>query len=90
MIKSPANPLPVLVQRFFSEHLLAERQLSPCTLASYRDAFRLLLAYLHQKTGRNPSRQRLEDFDAPGILGFLSHLETQRHCGAQNKSAKVF
>jgi hypothetical protein len=34
-----------LLQQFFSEHLRAHRQASPRTIASYRDAFRLLLTY---------------------------------------------
>jgi len=37
MTKSPVNPLPALVQNFFARHWVAERQLSPCTVASYRD-----------------------------------------------------
>ena len=49
MTKSLNPSLPVLVERFFTGHLLTERQLSPCTLASYRDTFRLLLAYLQQR-----------------------------------------
>ena len=37
MTKPTVNPLPTLVQGFFAQHLIAERQLSPCTVASYRD-----------------------------------------------------
>ncbi len=49
MTKPAANPLPILVQGFFAQHLIAERQLSPCTVASYRDTLRLLLAVAMQK-----------------------------------------
>ena len=41
------------LQRFFREHLLAHRNLSPATIAAYRDTFRLLLRYL--KKGRSGS-----------------------------------
>jgi len=61
-------PLPALVQAFFSERLQAQRQLSPATIASYRDTLRLLLNYVEQQTRRRPSQQVLEDWDAPLIL----------------------
>lgn len=38
-------PLPIYVQRFFTERLLTQMQASPNTIASYRDTFRLLLKY---------------------------------------------
>jgi integrase/recombinase XerD len=50
-----AKPLPTLVQGFFAEHLIAERQLSSCTVASYRDSLRLLLVYVHKQTRREPT-----------------------------------
>ena len=49
MTKSTPHELPALVQKFFTQHLVAERQLSPCTVTSYRDTFRLLLGYLEEQ-----------------------------------------
>ncbi len=89
MNKSQSNPLPALVQNFFAEHLAADRRLSPCTIASYRDTFRLLFAYVESKTGRNASAQCLEDWDAPQVLGFLEHLEKQRGCCARTRNARL-
>src|SRR5882724_12160813 len=89
MTKPTVNPLPALVQGFFARHLITDRQLSPCTVASYRDTFRLLLVYLQDQTGRDPAHQRLEDWDAPRILGFLDHLEKQRHCCARSRNARL-
>ncbi|MGO9203978.1 MAG: tyrosine-type recombinase/integrase [Limisphaerales bacterium] len=89
MTKPTANPLPALVQNFFTQHLMAERQLSSCTVASYRDTFRLLLGYFQAQTHRSASQQRLEDWDAPHILGFLEHLEKQRHCCARSRNARL-
>ena len=40
---------PTLLQDFFHQHLLAQRQASPRTVASYRDTFRLLLTYTHAR-----------------------------------------
>lgn len=89
MTKPPVNRLPALVQNFFTQHLLAERQLSPCTVASYRDTFRLLLGYGQAQLRRSAAAQRLEDWDAPHILGFLEYLEKQRHCGARTRNARL-
>jgi site-specific recombinase XerD len=84
-----ANPLPSLVQNFFVEHLIATRQMSPCTVASYRDSLRLLLNYVELQTHRSASQQRLEDWDASRVLGFLDHLEKQRGCGARSRNARL-
>ncbi len=89
MTKPTPNPLPALVQTFFTQHLTNQRQLSPCTVASYRDTFRLLLAYVRDQTRREPAHQRLEDWDAPPILDFLDHLEKQRHCCVRSRNARL-
>ena len=39
-----------LVQDFFSQRLLAQRNASPQTIASYRDTFRLLLLFVQDHT----------------------------------------
>ena len=89
MHKPIPNPLPGLVQNFFVQHLVSERQLSPCTVASYRDTFRLLLGYCQDQNHRSASEQRLEDWDAPPILSFLEHLEKQHHCCARSRNARL-
>lgn len=89
MTQLSANPLPALVQSFFAHYLIHQRQLTPCTIASYRDSLRLLLAYVQKQTRRAPAQQRLEDWSAPRILGFLDHLEKQRHCCARSRNARL-
>ena len=37
------------LQRFFREHLLTQRNVSPATIAAYRDTFRLLLRYVRDR-----------------------------------------
>jgi len=39
-MRDPAN-LPALLQSFFTTRLMAQRKVSPHTIASYRDTFRL-------------------------------------------------
>src|SRR3954447_8742750 len=44
-----------LVQCFFTQHLCGHKQVSPRTITAYRDAFRLLFAFMQDRTGRPPS-----------------------------------
>lgn len=77
------------LQAFFTERLLGQRRASAQTVASYRDTFRLLLGFAHQRTGRPPSRLELEDLDAPLIGAFLQHLESERGNSAATRNARL-
>ena len=59
---------------FFRVYLRDQRSVSPNTIKSYRDTFKLLLAYLESKR-RNGNPLALQDLDAKTILAFLRHLE---------------
>jgi site-specific recombinase XerD len=74
---TPAN-LPSLLQRFFTDRLRSQLGASPHTVASYRDAFRLLLVFASKRLKRAPHRLRVEDLDTKLLGGFLDHLERGR------------
>jgi integrase/recombinase XerD len=76
------------VQAFFTERL-TQRQSSPNTVAAYRDALRLLLCYLHETTGIEPSRLDFADLDANRIGAFLDHLEAVRHVCVTTRNARL-
>ena len=48
-------PLPIYLQRFFTESLAIQLHASPNTIASYRDTFRLLLKYAADRLRRPPT-----------------------------------
>ena len=75
---SVERAFPALLQDFFRQRLVAQRGASAHTIASYRDTFTLFLGYAAERTGRTPSALTLEDLDAPMVLDFLDHLETER------------
>jgi site-specific recombinase XerD len=77
------------LQAFFTDRLARQRQASPRTLAAYRDTFRLLLGFLHRQTGTPPSKLQIEDLDAPMIVAFLDHLETDRHNTARTRNTRL-
>ena len=66
------------VQAFFADYLCQQRRLSPQTILSCRDTFRLLLTFLRDHTGVEPSALRIADVDAPVVLRFLTYLEQER------------
>jgi len=87
----PSRPPPFasLLQRFFAEHLTQHRSVSPRTIAAYRDTFRLLLLFVERRIGKAPTAVVLSDLDAPLVLAFLDHLETERGNGARTRNARL-
>ena len=71
-------PFSGLLQSFFTERLVNQRNASPHTIASYRDTFRLLLEFGRQRLRKPPTTLDVEDWDAPFIGRFLDHLEKDR------------
>jgi len=69
-----------VMEGFFTRRLI-QRRVSPHTIASYRDCFRLLLGYAQQTTGKQPAQLDIADLDAELIAGFLDHLEHDRAAG---------
>ena len=62
---------------------------APTRIASYRDTFTLFLGYAAERTGRTPSALTLEDLDAPMVLDFLDHLETQRGNSPRTRNLRL-
>jgi site-specific recombinase XerD len=78
-----------LLQRFFTDRLLGQRNASPHTIASYRDTFRLLLEFAQQHLRRSPSMLAMEDLDASFIGRFLNHLEKERGNTARSRNIRL-
>jgi len=80
---------PSLLQCFFTDRLLRQRQASPHTVAGYRDCFRLLLHFAKEQLGKIPSKLRVEELNAPFIGLFLDHLESVRKNSARTRNARL-
>jgi site-specific recombinase XerD len=78
-----------LLQDFFCQYLMNQRNLSPRTVASYRDAFRLLLNFVKARKRKSPAKIQMADLDPACIVAFLSHLEHDRHNGARTRNARL-
>jgi site-specific recombinase XerD len=79
---------PVL-ESYFTQRLMTQQQASGHTIASYRDAFRLLLGYARERTGKAPGQLDFSDLDAPLVSGFLTWLETSRGNSTATRNARL-
>ncbi|WP_374208645.1 tyrosine-type recombinase/integrase [Pseudarthrobacter cellobiosi] len=74
---------------FITDRLAQQRQASPRTIAGYRDALKLLLEFIHARTGKLPSQLDWEDLDATMISGFLMHLEITRGNSVRTRNVRL-
>lgn len=77
------------LQAFFTERLAQQRQVSPRTVASYRDTLKLLLQFVHTRAGKAPSELDWDDLDADTITAFLTHLEAERHNSVRTRNLRL-
>ena len=81
--------LAALLERFFTQRLIQQRQASPHTIASYRDTFRQFLRFIEQRLHKAPSRLNFQEIDAPLIVAFLDHLEKQQGISTRSRNLRL-
>jgi integrase/recombinase XerD len=86
---SPENRFAKLVEEFFLERLIRQRNSSPQTVAAYRDCFRLLFEFARDHRNKPPDRLVLADLNAPLVLAFLDHLEKDRKNSIRSRNARL-
>ncbi|MBW2436865.1 MAG: tyrosine-type recombinase/integrase [Deltaproteobacteria bacterium] len=83
------NSFPGLLESFFTDRLMRQRQASPNTIASYRDSFCLLFNFAKQRLNKDPSGLSIEDLNAPFIGSFLNHIEKDRGNCARSRNVRL-
>jgi len=83
------SSLAPILEAFFTERLLTQRQVSAHTVPAYRDTLRPLLGFAQRRTGKSPCQLDLADLDAPLIAAFLDHLEHERHNSVRTRNARL-
>jgi integrase/recombinase XerD len=78
-----------LLQAYFTDRLVRQRQASPHTIASYRDTFSLLLKFAQLTLKKPPSALSIEDIDAPLVGSFLHYLEMSRGNATRTRNARL-
>ena len=77
------------LSKFLTDHLAGERDLSPQTISSYRDAIKLLLTWFRDVQATPPEQLRLADLDRQRVLAFLDWLETERGNSAATRNQRL-
>jgi site-specific recombinase XerD len=78
-----------LLQRYFCDHLINQRQLSSQTIAAYRDAFKLLLRFVERAANKPCDNLTINDIDATQVLEFLTDLEKCRGNLTRSRNARL-
>jgi integrase/recombinase XerD len=88
-MKQDSNQIGPLLQNFFVEYLCNQKRVSPQTIASYRDTFRLLLEFIRDKHRIEPAAVSIKNLDVEVILSFLDHLEQSRHNSIRSRNLRL-
>ena len=68
---------------------MTQKQASAHTIASYRDTFRLLIEYVHERLKKEPTTIRIADLNTDFVLSFLNHLEKKRGVSARSRNQRL-
>jgi integrase/recombinase XerD len=88
----PSKPicnLATLIERYFTDRLMRQRNVSANTIAAYRDTFRLLFSFAQARLRKPPSSLSLSDLDAPFIGAFLTDLEVRRGIAIRTRNLRL-
>ena len=77
------------LQAYFTDRLIAQRAASPNTISAYKTAFRLLLAFATEQTGKAPATLDIAELDAALIAAFLDYLEAERRNTASTRNNRL-
>lgn len=83
------NTLAIALQQYFTSYAHAQRDLSPSTVAAYRDTWRMLIKYLTHILGVAADEVDFEALSAELVTGFLDHLEQVRGSSVATRNARL-
>lgn len=89
MSRRKPSVLAGLIESFFRQRLAAQRRASPATIATYRDALRLLLVFASERLGKPPVALEVKDIDRDLVLAFLDFLEKKRGNSVRTRNARL-
>ncbi len=86
---SPGPDLGLYVQSFFGDYLTTQRDLSPHTVLSYRDALKLFLAFAARYRRKTVADLEFRDVGPDATLAFLDDLEKTRKCSVRTRNTRL-
>lgn len=78
-----------LLESYFRRRLTKQRNATPATMASYRDALRMLILFAATRLRKKPAALVLEELDRDLILAFLDELEEKRNNTIATRNARL-
>ncbi len=81
--------LGAMLHSFFVDHLVTVKGLRPSSVRSYRDTIRLLLVFIAADKGCRITRLVLADLTFERLVGFLRHLEIDRHNHIRTRNQRL-
>ena len=78
-----------LIQDYFYQRLINQRDSSQKTISTYRDTFRLFLCFAQEYLGKRIDKLQLADLNENVVLKFLNHLESKRKNGIRTKNNRL-
>lgn len=77
------------LQEFFTEYLIALKGVSPETVKSYREAFKLFVKFSKKYLSKKACHLQIEDITPVLIFAFLDHLEEKRNNKVRTRNARL-
>lgn len=77
------------LSKFLSEYLPYERNMSPNTVASYRDTFVQYINYMKDVQSIKVEQLTLDKLTRQGVLDFLSWIQKERGCGIKTRNHRL-
>src|SRR5215472_18486683 len=77
------------IRRFLLEHLVADRNLTRNTQASYRDTLLLLIPFVSRARKIAIDRLKVDDLSPALLRSFLEHLEKERGCCGATRNLRL-
>jgi len=84
-----SNDFSVLLQAFFTDYLISQRQASEHTISSYRDTFCLFLKFIKKRLKKEPSTVKIDDITVDLIKDFLNDLEKNRNISTRSRNQRL-
>jgi integrase/recombinase XerD len=89
MNKKPENDFAKYLAYFLSRYLPGQQNVSPNTLSSYRDAFKLFLIFWDDEKGYRAELIRICTVTKESVIEFLDWLEEKRKCSIATRNQRL-
>ena len=77
------------VRPFFEDYLTCRKNVSNCTVLSYRDAIKLFFEFAANRNRKAPATLLITDIEEPVVIEFLTHLEKKRRNSIRTRNQRL-